>query len=147
MQEVESNLCGPSPLTRARSGEEHSLANLVVCRIVRLSEYELMARTESAKMSTMRIQAALIQRLLWLTRALKKRSARAYFQAQAFTWSVPSSFTSTSNAPIVLLAGASFCELVQYWAAPRMLAFQPAPVGQPTPCPLKLTDSPPFVKK
>src|SRR3989449_3695304 len=46
-----------------------------------------------------------------------------------------------------LLAGASFCELVQYWAAPRILAFQPAPVGQPTPCPLKLTDSPPFVKK
>src|SRR5439155_25724359 len=79
--------------------------------------------------------------------SFQKRSARAYFQAQAFTWSVPSSFTSTSNAPIVSFAGASFCELVQYWAAPRMLAFQPAPVGQPTPCPLKLTDSPPFVKK
>src|SRR5436309_7098791 len=105
-----------------------------------------MDRTESVKMSTMRIQAALIQAFCD-SRELSKRSARAYFQAQAFTWSVPSSFTSTSNAPIVLLAGASFCELVQYWAAPRMLAFQPAPVGQPTPCPLKLTDSPPFVKK
>src|SRR5437867_4012493 len=79
-----------------------------------------MDRTESVKMSTMRIQAALIQAFCD-SRELSKRSARAYFQAQAFTWSVPSSFTSTSNAPIVLLADASFCELVSHRRASRHL--------------------------